>query len=53
VGLIDIEKERDRWDYVVEKGVGSASTTNTSITHDDVKKNPIGFIWERDDTPEL
>lgn len=43
MGSIDIENARDYW-AELNTGMGSASTTNASVT-DDSPKNPIGFIW--------
>lgn len=29
--------------------VGAASTTNTSVVDEQIKNNPIGFIWPKKD----
>lgn len=49
-GFIDVEKERDRWEYAIPHSTGSVSTLNTA--GETIKKqNPIGFIWQGNDDP--
>ena len=48
MGMIEIEQDRDYW-AELSQGIGSATTTNDSVT-DESPKNPIGFIWPKQDS---
>ena len=50
MGSVEIEQHRDFWNHEW-LGFGHAGTTS-GVTHEEVKQNPIGFIWPKEEKKE-